>query len=497
MLRRASFFVLCAAPAAFATAGPHHDLELFEPERFSVSLDASYSLDVSSVLVADNGFVDVIYNVSAPAAGDWIGAYSPASSTANVRSVVPVKWVPLDRAVADYVGGAGVGAARFQLIDMRADYAFCIFTGGWRNGTMRACAPSAVAIVNAGAPRRARVLASAREGALNVAVTAASPTGAGGVAPTLWYSTDAGGEKVAATLLSDTQVAREDMCNFPATTYGFRDLGHTFVFEIPDALAAASATRRLFYTYGYGADEQSEEKELRVPPQRGATARDTRLVIFGDFGRGTVDYFAGGVSTWSRFGPPEYTPPAYNTTMQLLGDVQADGEAIDAIWCIGDISYASGYLAVWDIFLAMIEPLSERIAMAVTMGNHEAGVIGGPDAPKNPTFLDSNDSGGECSVATAVLLPLPSLPAPSPSPSSTLPLPYYTWTVGRVVMVALATEDDFRLGSPQWQWLQATLGAIDRSVTPFVVVSMHRPMYIASTQTHPTHPPARPPATNP
>ena len=34
--------------------------------------------------------------------------------------------------------------------------------------------------------------------------------------------------------------------------------------------------------------------------------------------------------------------------------------------------------------------------------------------------------------------------------------------------------------SAQLKWLQSTLGNVDRSATPFLIVSMHRPMYVDS-----------------
>ncbi len=43
--------------------------------------------------------------------------------------------------------------------------------------------------------------------------------------------------------------------------------------------------------------------------------------------------------------------------------------------------------------------------------------------------------------------------------------------------VMLSTEHDMAMGSSQYVWLEKDLGAVDRSITPWVVVEMHRPMY--------------------
>ena len=94
-----------------------------------------------------------------------------------------------------------------------------------------------------------------------------------------------------------------------------------------------------------------------------------------------------------------------------------------------------------------------------------------PDAPL--TQFINNDSGGECGKPSALLFPLPG--------AATAAAPYYSWAVGAVTLVAIASEVDCTEGSAQWRWLDAALAAVNRSVTPFVVVSIHRPMYIDST----------------
>ena len=67
---------------------------------------------------------------------------------------------------------------------------------------------------------------------------------------------------------------------------------------------------------------------------------------------------------------------------------------------------------------------------------------------------------------------------PTPAAANT---PYwYSVVVGNVFLAAVSSEHNFTEGSLQWRWLDAALAAVDRSVTPWVVVSMHRPIY--STQ---------------
>jgi hypothetical protein len=58
-----------------------------------------------------------------------------------------------------------------------------------------------------------------------------------------------------------------------------------------------------------------------------------------------------------------------------------------------------------------------------------------------------------------------------------LPLPlWYSANVGAIHLVSLCTEVNFTTGSAQWRWLLSDLKAVNRSLTPWVVVSGHRPM---------------------
>lgn len=49
--------------------------------------------------------------------------------------------------------------------------------------------------------------------------------------------------------------------------------------------------------------------------------------------------------------------PSLNTTKQLIKDLKKT----DAVFHIGDICYASGYLSQWDQFTAQIEPIASTV----------------------------------------------------------------------------------------------------------------------------------------
>jgi len=485
-------FSFCSVSASLLH---HHDLQSL---RITDYLDSSsYSLSFSPSIINDGGLVSVYYNISSPSVGDFIAIFSPATAAVNISTKTPIKWVPLWITVAGYTNSSGVGSVVIQVIDVRANFTVCAFSNGWQSAILRSCAPGVISVMDAGRPRRARVIPASSTGdAINIVWTvgdeyltrrqvgtSSSPS----ATPALFYGTESssniggGGSKVLARAKSDTVIPRESLCSAPANAEGFADLGHTLVATIPNVQSLvsgkASAFRRVYYQYGFAFEngtgvDLSPEKVFRVPPPPGLTF-PTKMIMFADFGRGSVDYFANGVSTWSKYGPPEYSTPAYNTSQMILSEIKADEANVDALHIFGDISYASGYLSVWDVYLYMIEPWSSLLLSFSSLGNHEAAVLTGQ------TALKSQDSGGECGIVTTTLFPPP--PLTTSAPLVTANLPFYSYAVGPIFVLVLATETDFSVSSPQWTYIKTTLQGIDRRITPFVIVSAHRPMYIDST----------------
>jgi len=201
----------------------------------------------------------------------------------------------------------------------------------------------------------------------------------------------------------------------------------------------------------------SEEFRFFVPPAAGQQPknRGTRVILFDDLGRGSTD----STYTWN-----EYGRPAYYTSISVGAEV-ADGK-VDAIYHGGDISYATGYLAVWDFFLDMIVPMAASTLYLTTVGNHES------DWYNSATIYNVSDSGGECGVCTTRLIPMP---APA-----TTDKPWWSYDVGLIHMIGMSTEHDFSIGSEQWKWLENDLKSVDRTVTPWIIFGGHRAMYLNS-----------------
>ena len=57
----------------------------------------------------------------------------------------------------------------------------------------------------------------------------------------------------------------------------------------------------------------------------------------------------------------DYQPGSLNTTDQLANDI----DNIDAIFLIGDMPYANGYISQWDQYTAQVEPLASAVPFMV------------------------------------------------------------------------------------------------------------------------------------
>ena len=151
----------------------------------------------------------------------------------------------------------------------------------------------------------------------------------------------------------------------------------------------------------------------------------------------------------------------------------------------GDLGYAEGSGAIWDIWGGLVEPITSRVAYEVTVGNHEydhSGTkidpSGAPptgwhpqDGPTPETWGNFNDdSQGECGVPTAARFD-------GTGSTGSNGVFWYSFDEGGVHVVTMSSEHDWRRGSRQYAWLERDLMSVDRTVTPWIVLSTHRMMY--------------------
>jgi hypothetical protein len=148
---------------------------------------------------------------------------------------------------------------------------------------------------------------------------------------------------------------------------------------------------------------------------------------------------------------------------QTIGHVINLVNDTDLVLHIGDIAYATGYSAKWDIFMSSIEPVASYVPYMTLEGNHER------DWPGTGTYFNGRDSGGECGIPTEARFRMPGAKAGQ----------WYSFNQGNVHFVMINTEFETSPGSPQYTWMENDLSKVDRRVTPWVIFNGHRPMYVA------------------
>ena len=155
--------------------------------------------------------------------------------------------------------------------------------------------------------------------------------------------------------------------------------------------------------------------------------------------------------------------------------------SIDSIHIIGDLSYADGHTQIWGNYMDMIEPFASRVPTMVAAGNHEYDYDTLGDGTKDASGVNTSDvfhpswggkafhdEGGECGVSIAKRFA---------APNNGNKIFWYSFQQELVHTVVLSSEHNMTVGSPQYAFLEKELSHINRTITPWVVVEVHRPLY--------------------
>ncbi|KAF5840550.1 Metallo-dependent phosphatase-like protein [Dunaliella salina] len=205
-----------------------------------------------------------------------------------------------------------------------------------------------------------------------------------------------------------------DMCGFPATSVGFIDPGYIHTVVMSHKLLQPG--KRYYYRYGNGL------------------------------------HFA----------------ENYGQNSSLLATHLASGAEKDANLALmtGDLAYALGYAADWDVFGSQFEKAFTQWPMAVGTGNHERDFPGTGDA----FGYSARDSGGECNVPFMWRWYSPANIHRNPFKS------FYSFNMGPVHILMLDSEIPSDPSSDQGRFVAQDLASVDRELTPWVVASLHRMM---------------------
>lgn len=429
----------------------------------------------SNSTLSDDEFVTVtVSGVSNPSNGDWVAMISP--STSDVKSCIlneffylqtgdtaklpllchyPVKaqYMKNDpnylsckkKECNKYQNGNCTattcsGSLQFHVINIRSDIEFVFFSGGFLNPCLvRRSMP--LSFANPKRPLYGH-LSSIDSTATSMRLT--------------WVSGDkepqqiqyGNGKKVTSTVSTFSQ---DDMCSSalpsPAKDFGWHDPGY-----IHSALMTGLKPSSIF-SYRYGSDSVgwSEQIQFSTPPAGGSD--ELKFIAFGDMGKTPLD------ASEEHY----IQPGALSVIKTIANDLNSNN--INSVFHIGDISYATGFLAEWDFFLNLINPVASRVSYMTAIGNHER------DYVDSGSIYATPDSGGECGVPYETYFPMP---------TTAKDKPWYSIEQGSVHFTVMSTEHDWSENSEQYQWMQKDMASVNRLKTPWLIFMGHRPMYTSN-----------------
>ena len=315
--------------------------------------------------------------------------------------------------------------------------------------------------------------------AIHWAVTANDPTAmvvqfvTGGTSgtPVIQYSAAQGSrwstssKKITGTT---TTYTASDLCSAPAnlTEPGkFQSPGQLHTIKVTDLTPDTAYQYQVGLTGGNGVT-WSDAFTIRSPP-KSHHDETFSYIVYGDQGCPSNGWGEGSV---------------YITAMcaREIEDSSTSGRLIRAIHHIGDLSYARGAAHIWDEWLTMIQPVTTRVPLMVSVGNHEYDYLESHAPGLDPSGAEDgyhpiwgnfyNDSGGECGVPTSKRFAMPQ----SEGSNGVF---WYSYDMGPVHTTVFSSEHDLSPGSTQYEWLANDLKMVNRTKTPWLVVEAHRPMY--------------------
>ncbi|XP_039002235.1 probable inactive purple acid phosphatase 1 [Hibiscus syriacus] len=424
--------------------------------------------------LSDDQFVTVnVGGVLVPSESDWIAMISPSYSNVTTcleseayyiqtgdTSALPLlchypvkaKYVSSD---PDYLscknkecqkyGNNGdcevttcIGSVSFHVVNIRTDIEFVFFAGGFSTPCVLMRTDAPLKFSNPTSPLYGH-LSSIDSTATSMRLT--------------WVSGDKEPQQVeyGDGKSQTSQVATfsaDDMCSSvvpsPAKDFGWHDPGyiHTAV------MTGLQPSTSFKYKYGSDAVGWSGETGFRTPPAGGSD--ELKFLVFGDMGKAPLDDSA-----------EHYIQPGSISVIKAMTEEVESGN-VDSIFHIGDISYATGFLVEWDFFLHLITPLASQVTYMTATGNHER------DYVDSGSWYPGPDSGGECGVPYEAYFPMP-----TPEKDK----PWYSIEQGSVHFTVISTEHDWTEQSEQYNWMKKDMASVDRSKTPWLIFTGHRPMY--------------------
>lgn len=430
------------APGPPQAAERHNALERINMAAMHAVMDPGIRVRVNSTRQTRSGeWFEVSWSgIEEPDWGDWV-ALLPAGAN-PIWSATPLKYDIAAKSKSHMRRGSG--KLVFRLISYRQDVVFAFMRGGLLDPRLVALS-EVIRLVHPNEPLQGR-LALTAGGPSEMLVQWSTHNSS---RPVVRYGERRGklSREVPATSHTYT---REEMCGAPASTIGWNDPGLIHVAKLTGLVPG----RRYYYRFGDPDWGFSREFSFRAAPKEGPEAT-VKFLVVADLGQAEED---GSLEE-------EYYRASLNTTRLMSGE-----KGYQLLLHNGDISYARGYVSQWDNFHNQMETVTTKMPYMVAPGNHERNWPGTGDRFDGRGLV--YDSGGECGVAYERRMAMP-IPGPDKQ--------WYAFSLGPVRFIQYSSEHDLRPGSEQHGFISSELAAANRSVTPWLIVSGHRPLYISST----------------
>ena len=240
-----------------------------------------------------------------------------------------------------------------------------------------------------------------------------------------------------------------------STTYNVGEGGwNGFIHEV-NLYGLLSPATEYEYRVGDNRDESlavfSDIRTFTTAPPVGDTSKQT-IAVYGDMG--TV------------------VPLGFKVTEQLLDEEAKSGIDFDYIVHVGDISYAGlgggeELAVVWDVYQSQMEPLASYKPYMVTVGNHESFYNYTAFTHRYNMNNKANEATGNKGNGNF----------------------WYSFERSNVHWLQISTEHDCSPGSPQYNFVKKDLSQVDKSKTPWLLVTAHRPFLGSSTRSEDDHKP--------
>jgi hypothetical protein len=420
-----------------------------------LSLIAGSSITLNTTLINHMGWVTATVTLDSAVSGVFLTVHTPA--LANVTPIAPQpypaeapwlasaaqKWITC-ASIPDCDKGLLTFSWNFSIVNSYADAIIHVFAGGLVHPTLLASSPP-ITFISPNAASRGH-LSRLPDPSL-MQVTWWSPSdGVSNNAALVWGTSPDKLTSIATP--SATTYTRSDMCGAPATTMGWQEAHYWLSANITGLIPGSGAL--IYYSFGDAINGFSAPVAFTPPPASvNPPNYTTRILLLADNGVTEAD---GTIDHWDEADA--------SLTVSHLRDLITEGLGWSLILHPGDVSYATGLLAKWATYTARWQGVWDKVPYFVGQGNHERDF---PGSHNDPSYEGSSDSGGECGIVTNTIFPNS--------------VDWRALSHGHVHVVMLNSELPVSEGSPQSIWLNQTLSAIDRTLTPWSIVAFHRPLY--------------------